>query len=209
MKKKILALTLALCASLSAAAIPVSAEVETKSAAIANIDMSWPYIKADNKAATKAINSDLRVYMDDFRYDYMYRKFLSGRTWFETAYEDKDIASVVLYDLRNDGKTNTTTVHAINYDLKTGQRIPLEKVCRMKVDDLVKKAATSFYRDGYIRITPKKMPTRVPEDYVFNQNGGITLYFQVGEVGDLLDGNVTARFTPEEIREINAQHPLH
>ena len=77
MKKKILALTLALCASLSAAAIPVSAEVETKSAAIANIDMSWPYIKADNKAATKAINSDLRVYMDDFRYDYMYRKFLS------------------------------------------------------------------------------------------------------------------------------------
>ena len=36
--------------------------------------MSWPYIKADNKAATKAINSDLRVYMDDFRYDYMYRK---------------------------------------------------------------------------------------------------------------------------------------
>lgn len=29
MKKKILALTLALCASLSAAAIPVSAEVET------------------------------------------------------------------------------------------------------------------------------------------------------------------------------------
>ena len=131
MKKKILALTLALCASLSAAAIPVSAEVETKSAAIANIDMSWPYIKADNKAATKAINSDLRVYMDDFRYDYMYRKFLSGRTWFETAYEDKDIASVVLYDLRNDGKTNTTTVHAINYDLKTGQRIPLEKVCRM------------------------------------------------------------------------------
>ena len=39
MKKKILALTLALCASLSAAAIPVSAEVETKSAAIANIDM--------------------------------------------------------------------------------------------------------------------------------------------------------------------------
>ena len=78
MKKKILALTLALCASLSAAAIPVSAEVETKSAAIANIDMSWPYIKADNKAATKAINSDLRVYMDDFRYDYMYRKFLSG-----------------------------------------------------------------------------------------------------------------------------------
>ena len=59
MKKKILALTLALCASLSAAAIPVSAEVETKSAAIANIDMSWPYIKADNKAATKAINSCL------------------------------------------------------------------------------------------------------------------------------------------------------
>ena len=55
----------------------------------------------------------------------------------------------------------------------------------------------------------QKMPTRVPEDYVFNQNGGITLYFQVGEVGDLLDGNVTARFTPEEIREINAQHPLH
>ena len=144
MKKKILALTLALCASLSAAAIPVSAEVETKSAAIANIDMSWPYIKADNKAATKAINSDLRVYMDDFRYDYMYRKFLSGRTWFETAYEDKDIASVVLYDLRNDGKTNTTTVHAINYDLKTGQRIPLEKVCRMTVDDLVKKAATQL-----------------------------------------------------------------
>ena len=61
MKKKILALTLALCASLSAAAIPVSAEVETKSAAIANIDMSWPYIKADNKAATKAMNSDLRA----------------------------------------------------------------------------------------------------------------------------------------------------
>ena len=56
-----------------------------KSAAIANIDMSWPYIKADNKAATKAINSDLRVYMDDFRYDYMYRKFLSGRTWFENG----------------------------------------------------------------------------------------------------------------------------
>lgn len=66
-------------------------------------------------------------------------EILSGRTWFETAYEDKDIASVVLYDLRNDGKTNTTTVHAINYDLKTGQRIPLEKVCRMTVDDLVKR----------------------------------------------------------------------
>ena len=30
------------------------------------------------------------------------------------------------------------------------------------------------------------MPTRVPEDYVFNQNGGITLYFQVGEVGTSL-----------------------
>lgn len=188
MNKKILALSFVLCASLSAAALPVSAEVETKSAAIANIDMSWPYIKADNKAATKAINSDLRVYMDDFRYDYMYRKFLSGRTWFETAYEDKDIASVVLYDLRNDGKTNTTTVHAINYDLKTGQRIPLAKVCRMTVDDLVKKADANFYRDGYIRITPKKMPTRVPEDFVFNQNGGITIIFKSERWGTSLMG---------------------
>ena len=52
MKKKILALTLALCASLSAAAIPVSAEVETKSAAIANIDKICPYMNPDIKAAT-------------------------------------------------------------------------------------------------------------------------------------------------------------
>ena len=103
--------------------------------------MSWPYIKADNKAAQRPSTvTSASIWMISATIICI-ENFLSGRTWFETAYEDKDIASVVLYDLRNDGKTNTTTVHAINYDLKTGQRIPLEKVCRMTVDDLVKKGS--------------------------------------------------------------------
>jgi hypothetical protein len=203
MNKKIMAVTLALAASLS---FPAFAKVETKSAAIANIEMEWPYIKGATKAATKAINADIRTYMDDFRYDYIAKKFLSGRTWFETAYEDEELASVILYDLRNDGKDNTTTLHAMVYDLKTGQRIPLQNVCKLTVQDLVDRAGTNFYRDGYVHIKPKKMPTRVPEDYVLTNSGGIAVYFQVNEVGDLLDGNVTARFTPEEIREINAKH---
>ena len=203
MKKKGLLAALAVCLTVAG---PAFAKIESREAAIASIEMQWPYIKADNKAATKAINADIRGYMDDFRYDYMGHKFESGRTWFETAYEDKDLAAVILYDLRNDGKENKTLLHAMVYDMKTGQRIPLQNVCKLTVQDLVDRANTNFYRDGYVRIKPNKMPARVPEDYVLNNDGGISVYFQVNEVGDLLDGNVTARFTPEEIREINAKH---
>ncbi len=202
MFKKSFIAALILCMGLT---LPAMAEIQEKNAAIENIEMSWPYVKADNKAATKAINADIRGFMDDFRYDYMARKFISGKTWFETAYEDKDLVSFIMYDLRNDGKQNVMRAWGAVYDMKTGQRIPLQNIVNLTVDDLNARAKTNFYRDGYVRIVPKKPITRVPEDYVLT-NGGINVIFQVNEIGDLLDGVVTANFSQEEIRQINDSH---
>jgi hypothetical protein len=202
MFKKSFFAALVLCLGLT---FPAMAEIEKKEAAIDNIEMSWPYVTAASKAATKAINADIRGFMDDFRYDYMAHKFISGRTWFDTAYEDKDLVSFTMYDLRNDGKVNKMKAWGAVYDLKTGQRIPLQNVVKLTVDDLKAKSKTNFFRDGYVKFVPKKPITRVPEDYILG-NGGIDIIFQVDELGDLLDGIITAHLSQEEIREINEAH---
>ena len=205
MKKKALAAVLVLCLGL---AVPASAEVIRQESQIASLDMVWPQVKTKNKRADQAINMDIRQFMDEFRNAYVDRKFIAGKTWYDTKYEDNQLVSIVMSDMRtaNGGAGVARSVGKVYYKA-TGERLPLASFVRVTVDDLNGLLNTRFYRDGDIKFVPAKKVTRVPEDYFLNPDGSISILFQVDELGSLLDGAVYCRLSPQEIRELNEKNP--
>ena len=163
MMKKALLTALALCMAM---AMPVSAEVIRRDAQIASLDMVWPEVKTKNKRASQAINMDIRSFMDAFRNAYVDRKFMAGKTWYETKYEDNQLVSIVMSDLRTmHGGAGQTRTAGMVYYKATGERLPLSSFVRVTVDDLNGLLDSRFYREGDIKLVPAKKVTRVPEDY--------------------------------------------
>ena len=132
MFKKATLAALALCFSLS---VPVFAEVESQQAQVGNLEMTWPVVHTKNKKADTMINKDIKTFMDDFRAGFVDRKFTSGRTWYETKYEDNQLVSLVLSDLRTQGGDNKVRTSAVVYELASGQRLPLSAFVRVTVAD--------------------------------------------------------------------------
>lgn len=205
MMKKALAAALLLCLGL---ALPASAEVIKQEAQIASLDMVWPQVKTKNKKADMAINKDIRRFMDDFRGAYVDRKFVAGKTWYETKYEDNQLVSIVMSDLRTqNGGAGLAKTAGMVYYKATGERLPLASFVRVTVDDLNGLLNSRFYRDGDVKIVPSKKVTRVPEDYFLNPDGSISILFQQDEISSLLDGVVYCRLSPQEVRELNEKNP--
>ncbi len=205
MMKKAIVAGLALCLGL---AMPVSAEVIRQQSQIASLDMIWPQIKTKNKKAAQAINLDIRSFMDDFRNAYVDRKFVAGRTWYDVKYEDNQLVSIVMNDLRTmNGGVGQTKSAGLVYYKATGERLPLSSFVRVTVDDLNSLLDSRFYREGDVKHTPEKKVTRVPEDYYLNPDGSISILFQTGELANLLDGAVYCRLSPQEVRELNEKNP--
>ncbi len=206
MQKKIATLVLALSLGLGVCA-PAWADVETGQAEIGNLEMKWPIVHVKNKKATNLINRDIQFVLSDFRNDYIGRKFTAGRTWYETKYEDKQLVSLTLSDLRAVNGVNKTITHGLVYDASTGQRLPLSAFVRVTLQDLQKLQDSHVYRDGDVRHKPTKPITRVPEDFFLSPDGCINILFQTEELGSLLDGPCYLKLGPQEVRELNEKNP--
>ncbi len=205
MNKKALAAALVLCLGI---ALPVSAEVIKQEAQVASLDMVWPQVKTKNKKADMAMNRDIRLFMDDFRNAFVDRKFVAGKTWYDTKYEDNQLVSIVMSDVRTqNGGVGATRTAGLVYYKASGERLPLSSFVRVTVDDLNGLLNTRFYRDGDVKIVPTKKVTRVPEDYFLNPDGSISILFQVDELANILDGAVYCRLSPQEVRELNEKNP--
>ncbi len=204
MLKKTMLAALAFCLSLS---VPAFAKVESEEARIADLEMTWPVVENKNKKADSLINKDIKSFMDDFRAGFVDRKFTSGRTWYETKYEDKQLVSLVLSDLRSEGNENKVRTRGVVYELDTGSRLPLSAFVRVTVADLNGYLASQCYNSSDVKIHPDKQVTRVPEDFFLNPDGSISILFQTKEVGGLLDGPVYIRLSQSDLRELNARNP--
>lgn len=204
MLKKTMLAALAFCLSLS---VPAFAKVESEEARIADLEMTWPVVETKNKKADSLINKDIKSFMDDFRAGFVDRKFTSGRTWYETKYEDNQLVSLVLSDLRSEGNENKVRTRGVVYELDTGSRLPLSAFVRMTVADLNGYLASQCYNSSDVKIHPDKQVTRVPEDFFLNPDGSISILFQTKEVGGLLDGPVYIRLSQSDLRELNARNP--
>ena len=121
MFKKATLAAMALCLSLS---VPAFAEVESEQAQVGNLEMTWPVVHTKNKKADTLINKDIKTFMDDFRGGFVDRKFTSGRTWYETKYEDTQLVSLVLSDLRTQGSDNKVRTSGVVYELASGCLCP-------------------------------------------------------------------------------------
>lgn len=204
MLKKTMLAALAFCLSLS---VPAFAKVESEQARIADLEMTWPVVETKNKKADSLINKDIKSFMDDFRAGFVDRKFTSGRTWYETKYEDNQLVSLVLSDLRSEGNENNVRTRGVVYELDTGSRLPLSAFVRVTVADLNGYLARQCYNSSDVKIHPDKQVTRVPEDFFLNPDGSISILFQTKEVGGLLDGPVYIRLSQSDLRELNARNP--
>ncbi|WP_071142188.1 polysaccharide deacetylase family protein [Acidaminococcus timonensis] len=204
MLKKTMLAALAFCLSLS---VPAFAKVESEQARIADLEMTWPVVETKNKKADGLINKDIKSFMDDFRAGFVDRKFTSGRTWYETKYEDNQLVSLVLSDLRSEGNENKVRTRGVVYELDTGSRLPLSAFVRVTVADLNGYLASQCYNSSDVKIHPDKQVTRVPEDFFLNPDGSISILFQTSEVGGLLDGPVYIRLSQSDLRELNARNP--
>lgn len=204
MFKKATLAAMALCLSLS---VPAFAEVESEQAQVGNLEMTWPVVHTKNKKADTLINKDIKTFMDDFRGGFVDRKFTSGRTWYETKYEDTQLVSLVLSDLRTQGSDNKVRTSGVVYELASGQRLPLSAFVRVTVSDLNGYLATQCYNSSDVKIHPAKQVTRVPEDFFLNQDGSISVLFQTDELGTLLDGPAYIRLTQQDLRELNVRNP--
>lgn len=204
MLKKATLAALALCMSLS---VPAFAKVEREEAQIANLEMTWPVVETKNKKADALINKDIKSFMDDFRAGFVDRKFTSGRTWYETKYEDNQLVSLVLSDLRSEGNENKVKTTGVVYELDSGARLPLSAFVRVTVADLNGYLASQCYNSSDVKIHPDKKVTRVPEDFFLNPDGSISILFQTDELGTLLDGPVYIRLSQPDLRELNARNP--
>lgn len=204
MLKKTMLAALAFCLSLS---VPAFAKVESEQARIADLEMTWPVVETKNKKADGLINKDIKSFMDDFRAGFVDRKFTSGRTWYETKYEDNQLVSLVLSDLRSEGNENKVRTRGVVYELDTGSRLPLSAFVRVTVADLNGYLASQCYNSSDVKIHPDKQVTRVPEDFFLNPDGSISILFQTQEVGGLLDGPVYIRLSQSDLRELNARNP--
>ena len=202
MFKKAALAALALCFSLS---VPAFAEVESQQAQVGNLEMTWPVVHTKNKKADTMINKDIKTFMDDFRAGFVDRKFTSGRTWYETKYEDNQLVSLVLSDLRTQGGDNKVRTSAVVYELASGQR--LSAFVRVTVADLNGYLANQCYNSSDVKIHPTKQVTRVPEDFFLNQDGSISILFQTDELGTLLDGPVYIRLSQPDLRDLNTRNP--
>lgn len=203
MFKKAALAALALCFSLS---VPAFAEVESQQAQVGNLEMTWPVVHTKNKKADTMINKDIKTFMDDFRAGFVDRKFTSGRTWYETKYEDNQLVSLVLSDLRTQGSDNKVRTSAVVYELASGQRLPLSAFVRVTVADLNGYLANQCYNSNDVKIHPTKQVTRVPEDFFLNQDGSISILFQTDELGTLLDGPVYIRLSQPDLRDLNTRN---
>ncbi|WP_281519007.1 hypothetical protein [Acidaminococcus timonensis] len=204
MLKKTMLAALAFCLSLS---VPAFAKVESEQARIADLEMTWPVVETKNKKADGLINKDIKSFMDDFRAGFVDRKFTSGRTWYETKYEDNQLVSLVLSDLRSEGNENKVRTRGVVYELDTGSRLPLSAFVRVTMADLNGYLASQCYNSSDVKIHPDKQVTRVPEDFFLNPDGSISILFQTKEVGGLLDGPVYIRLSQSDLRELNARNP--
>ena len=204
MLKKTMLAALAFCLSLS---VPAFAKVESEQARIADLEMTWPVVETRNKKADSLINKDTKSFMDDFRAGFVDRKFTSGRTWYETKYEDTQLVSLVLSDLRSEGNENKVRTRGVVYELDTGSRLPLSAFVWVTVADLNGYLASQCYNGSDVKIHPDKQITRVPEDFFLNPDGSISILFQTNEVGSLLDGPVYIRLSQSDLRELNARNP--
>ena len=204
MLKKTMLAALAFCLSLS---VPAFAKVESEQARIADLEMTWPVVETKNKKADGLINKDIKSFMDDFRAGFVDRKFTSGRTWYETKYEDNQLVSLVLSDLRSEGNENKVRTRGVVYELETGSRLPLSAFVRVTVADLNGYLTSQCYNSSDVKIHPDKQVTRVPEDFFLNPDGSISILFQTKEVGGLLDGPVYIRLSQSDLRELNARNP--
>ena len=204
MLKKTMLAALAFCLSLS---VPAFAKVESEQARIADLEMTWPVVETKNKKADGLINKDIKSFMDDFRAGFVDRKFTSGRTWYETKYEDNQLVSLVLSDLRSEGNENKVRTRGVVYELDTGSRLPLSAFVRVTVADLNGYLASQCYNSSDVKIHPDKQVTRVPEDFFLNPDGSISILFQTKEVGGLLDGPVYIRLSQSDLGELNARNP--
>ncbi|WP_289049894.1 hypothetical protein [uncultured Acidaminococcus sp.] len=204
MLKKTMLAALAFCLSFS---VPAFAKVESEQARIVDLEMTWPVVETKNKKADSLINKDIKSFMDDFRAGFVDRKFTSGRTWYETKYEDNQLVSLVLSDLRSEGNENKVRTRGVVYELDTGSRLPLSAFVRVTVADLNGYLASQCYNSSDVRIHPDKQVTRVPEDFFLNPDGSISILFQTSEVGGLLDGPVYIRLSQSDLRELNARNP--
>ena len=204
MFKKATLAALALCLSLS---IPVFAEVESEQAQVGNLEMTWPVVHTKNKKADTLINKDIKSFMDDLRAGFVDRKFTAGRTWYEEKYEDTQLVSLVLSDLRSQGNDNKVRTAGVVYELASGQRLPLSAFVRVTVNDMNGYLSNQCYNSSDVKIHPEKKVTRVPEDFFLNQDGSISILFQTEELGTLLDGPAYIRLTQQDLRELNTRNP--
>lgn len=189
------------------------AEVTSGQESATNWDIIYPIVSiAEEVSAQDAVNADLDNYREQLRDDFQNGKYYICNERYMVHYEDNDILSISIYQLRQPygGNGNHTKSFDLVYDKHTGARIPLENYVHVTKDDLVEyKWGHSYDQRGnllksdWLRASDIKS---VPDNYFLMGDGVVCIVFQPYRLTSGASGCCYIKLEPDYIEYLNRKN---
>lgn len=209
MKKLLCALVIAG----SLAAFPSYAEVSSGQESATNWEVTYPIVSIEGNAeAQDTINADLNSYLDLLRDEFQSGKYYICRERYAVHYEDNDILSISLYQLRLLYGANGNHSISIDlvYDKNTGEKIPLDNYVHATLDDLeYYKWGHSYDQSGHSLVGNKvsSYPLKaVPGNYFLKGGGVVCVVFQPYKLSYGAAGCCYIELEPDYIEYLNRKN---
>lgn len=189
--------------------LPAQAMVEPGTEKGDRYAFSYPVVTVEDPQAQAAIQADIDGYLANLReHVASHSMVMEAKTAYDVKYEDAEVLSLTLTSYEYTGGAHGMyVIYGLNYDKRTGARLPLDNYLKVTVPDLQEAVGKHLYNGSGKKIPFHWTATvkRVPVDYYLLGNGAIALQFQPYELGPYADGATTIRFSGEEVAAYNAR----
>lgn len=209
MKKLLCGLVIAgtLCAFPSYAAVSSGQESAT------NWDITYPIVSVEgNATAQDSINADLNDYLEQLREDFQNGKYYTCKESYTVHYEDNDILSISIYQLRLPYRAAGSHVKNFDivYDKNTGERIPLDNYVHATTTDLEQYKWGHSYDQRGGKLQDRNLNNshlkEVPDNYFLTGNGVVCVVFQPYILTAGVYGCCYIKLKPEYIEYLNRKN---
>lgn len=205
-----------LCALVIAGSIgifPSYAAVNSGQESATNWEVTYPIVSIEGNAeAQNSINADLNSYLETLRDDFQNGKYFICKERYVVHYEDNDILSISVYQLREPygGNGNHSRSFDLVYDKNTGEQIPLDNYVHVTPSDLEHyKWSHSYNQSG----KPLKMDSisrfplkEIPSNYFLKGDGVVCVVFPPYELSCGADGCCYIELEPDYIEYLNRKN---
>ena len=185
------------------------ASVRTVIDTTSNYKIEYPAVCFGDNTIENKINADIYQYVIAFKNDYSKGKFYDGMVMYKLKFEDEKYLSIILIDMRSNDRI--TKPHfkyiGLNYDKKTGNRIPLRYFVHIASNDDPTLRLCPLYNENDVEVHRGANGSLVTDNYFLNGEGKISLIYQLYKRGSYADGMTYAVLDLKTIDYLNRKNP--